>query len=116
MTAPLLLLRVARDGIAPEVTRPDPGLVVAGDPEHTTWNIEEVDGLWCGLWQSTPGQWRVSYAEWEYVHILKGVTVLHGDDGSTVTLKAGDGWIIRPGYAGVWEVVETTLKEYVIRA
>jgi uncharacterized cupin superfamily protein len=31
-------------------------------------------------------------------------------------LKAGDSYILRPGFAGTWEVVEPTLKDYVIVA
>lgn len=111
-----LLHRLTLDGIPPDITRPDPAKVVQGDPVHTTWNAEHRDGLYCGLWQSTPGAWRVSYDEWEFVHILQGVSVLTDADGTAVTLKAGDAWIIRPGFQGVWEVIETTLKEYVIRA
>ncbi|MCE6950448.1 cupin domain-containing protein [Cereibacter sphaeroides] len=110
-----LIARLTRDGITPEVERPDPDRVIAGDPVHTTWNVEERDGLWCGLWQSTPGKWRVSYAEWEYVRILEGRSVLTAADGSRVVLEAGDSWIIRPGFEGTWEVLETTLKDYVIR-
>lgn len=110
-----LLQRVAREGIAAEVTKPEPEKVVDGDPVHRTWNVEDVDGLYCGVWQSTPGAWRVDYAEWEYVHILAGVSVLTGEDGSEITLRAGDAWIIRPGFRGVWRVIESTLKEYVIR-
>jgi uncharacterized cupin superfamily protein len=110
------LLPVTRDGVAPELSRPDPARVVSGDPVHTTWNIEDDGGLYCGLWQSTPGAWRVDYAEWEYIRILSGVSVLTAEDGSSVTLRAGDSWIIRPGFRGVWTVVETTLKDYVIRS
>ena len=109
-----LIQHVARDATPPEVARLDPSKVVAGDPVHTTWTIEQVDGLYCGLWQSTPGAWRVSYAEWEYVHILSGHSILHDEDGSETHLRAGDSYIIRPGFVGVWAVVETTLKEYVI--
>lgn len=111
----VLLQRVAREGIAAEVTKPDPEKVVDGDPVHRTWNVEDAGGLYCGVWQSTPGAWRVDYAEWEYVHILAGHSVLTGDDGSEITLRAGDAWIIRPGFRGVWRVIESTLKEYVIR-
>jgi len=110
-----LLLRMTREGTTPDVTRPDPVKLVKGDPVHSTWNLEERDGLYAGLWQSTPGAWRVSYAEWEYVHIHSGRSVLTGDDGSVTTLRAGDSYLIRPGFSGVWEVVETTLKDYVIR-
>jgi uncharacterized cupin superfamily protein len=109
-----LVERVTRDGITPEITRPDPAKVVKGDPVHTTWNVEDRDGLYSGLWQSTPGAWRMNYTEWEYVHIHSGHSVLTGDDGSVTHLRAGDSYLIRPGFQGVWEVVETTLKDYVI--
>lgn len=108
------LVPVNRDAIPPEITRPDPGLVLAGDPVHTTWNIEERGGLYCGLWQSTPGKWKISYDEWEYIRILEGVSVLTDAEGRAVTLRAGDSYIIRPGYLGTWEVLEKTLKDYVI--
>lgn len=110
-----LIERVAQTAVPPEVERPDPAKLVSGDPVHTTWNIEDTDGLYCGLWQSTPGAWRVSYAEWEYIRILSGHSILHGEDGSETHLRAGDSYIIRPGFVGVWEVLETTLKDYVIR-
>jgi uncharacterized protein len=109
-----LLERVARDGIVPEVTRPDATRVLAGDPVHSTWSIEARDGLYCGLWQSSPGIWRISYTEWEYMHILAGVSVVTDADGTAVTLRAGDSYVIRPGFAGTWDVIETTLKDYVI--
>lgn len=109
------LLRVSRDGITPNTSRPDASKVVKGDPVHTTWNIEERDGLYAGLWQSSPGAWRVSYAEWEYVHILSGHSILTDATGNATDLRAGDSYIIRPGFEGIWEEVETTLKDYVIR-
>ncbi|MFT4149896.1 MAG: cupin domain-containing protein [Paracoccaceae bacterium] len=111
-----LLQRVARDGIAPETTRPDPAAVLAGDPVHTTWSVEEKGNLFSGLWQATPGKWKVSYSEWEYVHILAGHSILTDAAGVETHLRAGDSWIIRPGFEGSWEVVETTLKDYVILA
>lgn len=109
------LALVAREGITPETSRPDPGKIIAGDPVHTSWNIEDRDGLYCGIWQSTPGTWRVAYSEWEYVRIREGVSVLTEDGGTPVTLRAGDSYIIRPGFSGTWQVVETTVKDYVIR-
>jgi uncharacterized protein len=110
-----LVQRVTPDATSAVVERPDPARVIAGDPVHTTWNLEDTDGLYCGLWQSTPGKWRLTYTEWEYVRILQGVSVLTDADGHSVTLREGDSWIIRPGFDGTWEVVETTLKDYVIR-
>jgi len=97
-----LLARVERERIPPEVTRPDPAKPVSGDPVHMTWSIEASDGLFSGLWQSTPGAWRVSYAEWEYVRILAGHSILTDDLGEATHLRAGDSDIIRPGFNGVW--------------
>ncbi len=108
------LMRVTRDGTPPQVTRPEPDKVIAGDPVHTAWNLEQRGGLYAGLWHSTVGEWACAYSEWEYVHILEGVSVLTAADGTETTLRAGDSYIIRPGFSGTWRVVEPTLKDYVI--
>lgn len=105
---------LTREGMVPEVSRADIGKVLAGNPVHSTWNTEEQKGLHCGQWQSTPGIWRVSYTEWEYMHILQGVSVVTDAAGPATTLRAGDSFVIRPGFVGTWEVIETTLKDYVI--
>ena len=110
------LQRLSQDDVTPEITRPDPAAVIAGDPVHSTWNIEDRAGLYCGLWQSTPGTWKVSYSEWEYVYIHQGHSILTDAAGQATHLRAGDRFIIRPGFAGTWQVVETTLKDYVIRS
>jgi uncharacterized cupin superfamily protein len=109
------LLRLDRTGAPAEVSRPDPARLIAGDPVFTTWNVEDRDGLYCGLWQATPGKWRILYDEWEYFRIIEGVSVVAEDGGAALVLRAGDSAILRPGFAGTWEVVETTLKDYVIR-
>lgn len=100
---------------APETGAPATDRLVSGAPEHRTWNLEERDGLYCGVWESTPGKWRISYDEWEFCHILSGISVLTEDGGEARTVRAGDAFVIRPGFRGTWEVIETTRKEYVIR-
>lgn len=99
----------------PETDRPAADRLIAGDPVFTTWNLEEVDGLYCGIWQSTPGKWRAVYDEWEYCRILSGVLIVTPDGGDPLTYRAGDSFIVRPGFTGTWEVVETVRKDYVIR-
>ena len=108
------LLPVTRAGTTPEITRPDAAKVIAGDPVHTTWNVEDRGTIFAGLWHSTPGKWRVSYDEWEYFRILEGVSVITDATGHATTLRAGDAFIIRPGFFGTWEVLDATLKDYVI--
>lgn len=107
------LLRLTPAGPG-ETTRPDAARLIAGDPVQTTWVVEERAGLWCGVWQCTPGKWRIAYDEWEYCRILSGVSVIAEDGGAAVTVKAGDGFVLRPGFRGSWEVVETTRKEFVV--
>lgn len=112
---PALHLPVLPHGVPPETSRPAPEKVLAGDPVFTTWSIEEADGLFAGIWQSTPGTWRVQYDEWEYFSITAGRSVITPDGGPPVVLTAGDRYILRPGFRGTWRVVETTTKDYVIR-
>jgi uncharacterized protein len=99
----------------PEVSRPASEKVLAGDPVHTAWNVEEREELYAGIWESTPGKWRISYDEWEFCHILSGVSVIAEDGGEERRVGAGDSFVLRPGFKGTWEVIETTRKEYVIK-
>lgn len=102
--------------IQPEEGAPAPDRLISGDPRFRTWSIEEAEGgLYAGVWEATPGAWRVSYDEWEYFHILAGHSILTEDGGEPLHLRAGDRLILRPGFKGIWEVVETTRKDYVIR-
>ncbi len=103
-------------GVEAETGEPAPGRLISGDPKFRTWNIEEQpSGLYAGVWESTPGKWRVSYDEWEYCRILSGVSIVAEDGGAARRVIAGDSFILRPGFRGTWEVLETTRKEYVIR-
>ena len=109
-----LFLMMTPEGVAEEGA-PAPEKVLAGDPRFRTWNLEERDGLYAGVWESTPGKWAISYDEWEYCRILSGRSVITSEDGEAVEVGPGDGFVLRPGFRGTWEVVETTRKEYVIR-
>lgn len=123
------LIAMTRQGVTPEISRPDPDKVVAGDPIHTTWSVEErpmgeargqtphgadKGMLYAGLWHTTPGEWRVDYQEWEYIRILEGLSFLVDEQGNATRLAAGESHIIRPGFKGTWRCIEPTLKDYVI--
>jgi uncharacterized cupin superfamily protein len=102
--------------IEPEEGAPAPDRIIAGSPRFRTWNVEEADGgVYAGIWEATPGKWRIAYDEWEYFHILEGYSIVKEKGGEPVHLRAGDRMILRPGFSGTWEVVETTRKDYVIR-
>ena len=99
----------------PEIDGPPGERILEGNPQFRTWNLEETDGLYCGIWESTPGKWNAKYTEWEYCRILSGTLVITEPGTEPVTYGPGDSFIIRPGFEGTWEVVETVRKEYVIR-
>lgn len=109
----MLLERLTPKGEA-ELTRPDTAKLVDGMPEHRSWNVEEDRGLYAGIWESTPGAWRITYDEWEYCRILSGRSIIEGADGSRLEVGPGDAFLIRPGFTGIWRVIETTRKDYVI--
>ncbi|PRD41933.1 cupin [Phyllobacterium phragmitis] len=101
---------------AAEEGAPPADRVLSGNPTFRTWNVEEAGGgLYAGIWEATPGKWRIQYDEWEFCHILSGISVITDEGGPAVTLRAGDSFILRPGFVGTWEVIITTRKEYVVR-
>ena len=111
-----LFLNFSIEGAAFEESAPATGRLVSGSPRFRNWEIDaQAGGLFAGVWEGTPGKWRVNYSEWEYFRLLSGVSIVTPDGAPPRRLVAGDSMIIRPGFEGTWEVVETTRKEYVIR-
>ncbi len=111
-----LFVTMKTDGIEPEVYSADPADLIAGNPEFTSWEVDvSPGGVSAGLWQATPGKWHFVNPYWEYLRIISGVSILTEVGGEPQVLKAGDSVVLRDGYKGTWEVVETTLKDYVVR-
>ena len=110
------LIRFDKDGVEAEAGAPDKAKIRSGRPTTKTWNLEDDgNGLFAGIWEATAGEWDVEYTEWEFFHILEGVSTLTEDGGEPVKLKAGDSFVIRPGFKGRWKVIEPTKKHYVVK-
>jgi uncharacterized cupin superfamily protein len=90
--------------------------LLQGNPRQTVWvHYTDASGRFVsGVWLSEPGKWRVSYSEEEYCHMLEGRSILTEDGGAPVTVVAGDSFVVPRGFAGTWEVVERTRKEFAI--
>ncbi|MGU7784729.1 cupin domain-containing protein [Burkholderia sp. PU8-34] len=94
------------------------GLLLAGNPMQTLTRhyISPCGQFSCGIWECTPGRWTIEYDESEYCEMLSGVAIVRDRDGNERVLRAGDRFVIPPGFRGTWEVVEACRKIYASHA
>jgi uncharacterized cupin superfamily protein len=119
MTAASSIPRIvsfACDAAETTVSHPSVDRLLSGKPQHTARNFfsDSTGQFFAGVWESTPGRWRVSYTETEFCHITKGNVTIDSSDGSQWTFTAGDSFVIPAGFTGVWNVTEDLCKLYVI--
>jgi uncharacterized cupin superfamily protein len=100
----------------PPVETGKPGNVISGDPTTRLQNYftDDTAQFYSGIWESSPGKWRVSYSESEFCGILSGRVILTAADGKAQEFKAGDAFVIPAGFEGTWETLEPVRKWYAI--
>lgn len=101
--------------VAPVLSAPLPERLIAGTPAFRTWAQDEACGgrVKTGVWEATPGETRSIKGEtFEFCHILAGVVEITPDGGAPVTYRAGDSFVMKPGFTGVWKTIETVRKIY----
>jgi len=98
----------------PQRYRPQANRILSGDPAQAATNLfQSADGRFkSGIWEAQPGKWRVVFTESEFCHLLAGVIVVTGDDGSKCTFRAGDAFVSPAGFLGTWEIIEPAKKLY----
>ena len=92
---------------------PVPERLLTGDPRFTNWDVDQsTDGkVRTGVWETTPGTLRsIKGGVWEFCYILSGVSELVEDGGKTYRVQAGDAFVMKPDWVGVWRCIETTRK------
>ena len=102
---------------APREYRPPAERVIEGDIVCRNWDVDSAkdDKVRAGVWESTPGVNRSIKGEtWEFCLILSGVAELTEDGQPPVTYRAGDCFIMKPGYTGTWRTLETVRKVWVM--
>ena len=100
----------------PRESKPLPERLIVGDPSFKTWAQDVARGemIHTGVWEATPGETRSIKGEsFEFCHILSGVVEITPDGGEPVAYKAGDSFVMKPGFIGVWKTIETVRKIYV---
>lgn len=101
----------------PRLSKAAPDRVISGDPSFRTWAQDDTgDGkIRTGVWEATPGETRSIKGEsLEFCHILDGVIEITEEGGETQTFRAGDAFVMKPGFVGNWKTIETVRKIYVI--
>lgn len=100
----------------PRHSTPAPERLVSGTPSFKTWaqDSSKDDKVDTGVWEATPGETHSIKGEtFEFCHILQGVIELTENGKEPVVYKAGDSFVMKPGYVGVWKTIETVRKIYV---
>ena len=114
-TPPQVQMLAARCG-AGESYYVAPEKLISGNPRQTAWvQHASADARFsAGLWHSEVGKWSIRYTEQEYCRILEGLSLITSADGQAVTVRPGDEFVIPRGFVGTWEVLQPTLKRFVI--
>jgi uncharacterized protein len=113
----LLLTLDTQPEFTPVPGTPAPDRLISGAPTFKTWLLDASSNgtIRTGVWEATPGETRSIKGEsFEYCHILSGVVELTEEGGSPVRYRAGDSFVMKPGFVGVWKTIETVRKIFVI--
>jgi uncharacterized cupin superfamily protein len=82
-------------------------------PETAIKNIFSENGHSAGVWECSPGKYRLERQTDEFFVLLAGHWQLIGDDGDEYDLKAGDTLLLRKGWKGIAHIMETIRKVYI---
>lgn len=99
-----------------EIDYPKPDRLLAGNPQRSTWNRYERNGVFMGEWKCEVGKWRIQFGadEHEFFQVISGRCRVADSDGHSREFAPGDACMLAPGFSGTFEVLETILKRYVI--
>jgi uncharacterized cupin superfamily protein len=115
LPAPAAFLVNDDEAVAMSLQPDEPLTVTRGDPRAFVKELYRDDGVQCGVWEVTPGQFtgeNVGFGE--HMHVLAGEATVTSEDGSTIRLLPGVRFCAPAGWRGRWEVRQTVRKIYVI--
>ena len=107
-----------RDTAVPVHDRPRPDRLVTGNPDRTTWtHYSAAHGDFdCGIWACEPGAWRIAFpaGKEEFFAVISGRLRITSQAGEAREFGPGDACVIPAGFTGVFEVIETVRKHFVV--
>jgi uncharacterized cupin superfamily protein len=95
---------------APKNALPAPDRLISGNPSFKTWAQDASKGekVLTGVWEATPGETHsIKGTTFEFCHIISGLIEIEEKGGETKTYRAGDSFVMKPGFVGVWRTIET---------
>lgn len=102
----------------PSYDHPRPERLVRGNPLRTTYEhfLAANGQLSAGLWQCEPGAWNIAFAPGkdEFFCVIEGRLRITDQAGLANEFSAGQACVIPGGFTGVFEVLETVRKYYVL--
>ena len=97
---------------------PRPERRAAGNPLRTTWNHFTNDSgeVVAGVWASEVGSWRIEFGahEDEFFFVTEGRCRIIDEAGNAAEAGVGESLVIPANFKGVFEVLESMKKHYVI--
>lgn len=102
---------------APKESQALPEKLISGSPSFKSWpqDASKSEKVLSGVWEATPGVTHsMKGTTYEFCHILSGVIEIEEKGGETKTFRAGDSFVMKPGFVGVWRTIETVRKIYVV--
>ncbi|WP_330647190.1 cupin domain-containing protein [Thioclava sp. FTW29] len=101
-----------------------PERLIEGQPQYKTWELDAAlaeAAKWgkirTGIWEATPGKTVSMKGDtFEFCHILSGRCLISEEGGASHEFAAGDSFILKPGFVGTWQTLETLRKIFVIAA
>ncbi|MBM3098643.1 cupin domain-containing protein [Gluconobacter cerinus] len=112
----LLLPIQTNPDFTPRESVSTPERLISGSPAFKTWALDTSrnGNVRTGVWEATPGTTKSIKGEaFEFCHILEGLVRITENVGESYLFKAGDSFILKPGFVGTWETIETVKKIYV---
>ncbi|MBB4274848.1 cupin domain-containing protein [Rhizobium mongolense] len=100
----------------PKQRAAEPDRLIAGSPAFKTWlqDTAKAGKVNTGVFEATPGETHSIKGEtFEFCHLVHGVIELTEKGKEPVIYRAGDSFVMKPGYIGVWKTIETVRKIFV---
>ena len=99
-----------------ELEESNPVAVPLGEPVAVTsvTSVERSDGVETGIWECTPGRWRLSIPRDELCHFLEGDATYRHDNGEVIEIRPHTLVLFPAGWTGECEVRETLRNTYML--